>query len=211
MHPQLHERIYRGEDALATFADAAITVCGAGAVGSMIVDQLSRQGFQRIRVIDFDRIESHNVGTQLYGLSDVGARKVNALRSIVYRATGVQIDARDKRVNSRTAKSLLRASDLVIDAFDNAKSRSIVQTHCINNSMACLHVGLSADYCEVIWSDRYVVPEDVGDDVCEYPLARNLVLFSVALASEIIIDYFTDGTTKSAAMTLRDQRVEPLN
>ena len=47
-------------------------------------------GVQHLRVIDRDRVEEHNVSTQLYGVSDVGAWKVDVLRQRIFRATGAE-------------------------------------------------------------------------------------------------------------------------
>jgi hypothetical protein len=65
-------------------------------------------------------------------------------------------------------------------------------------------VGLYADYCEAIWDEHYRVPNDVAGDVCEYPLARNLVLFAVALASELLVRYVLDGKMQNFSGTLTD-------
>ena len=90
----LHEELYRGgADVLAELRDVQVVLCGAGAVGSNLADNLARQGFAKLRVIDHDRIEEHNVGTQLYGESEVGVWKVEALRNRLFRATGVEIEA----------------------------------------------------------------------------------------------------------------------
>ena len=78
-----HERLYRGADLLARLEATSVTLCGAGALGSLLADNLSRQGIRRWKVIDRDRVEEHNAGTQLYGQSDVGARKVEALRGLL--------------------------------------------------------------------------------------------------------------------------------
>ena len=69
----LHEEAYRGQDALARLASVPVTLCGAGALGSLVADNLARQGFRQWKVIDRDRVEEHNVGTQLYGEAEVGA------------------------------------------------------------------------------------------------------------------------------------------
>src|SRR5881227_3281935 len=182
-----HETIYRGTAQVAQLADRHLTICGAGALGSQLADNLARQGFRRLRVIDRDRVEEHNVGTQLYGQSEVGAWKVEALRQRLFRATGIEIDAIRKELTDRNASSLLREGDLIVDTFDNSASRRLVQQQCRARSLACLHVGLHADYGEVIWDEDYRVPQDVAGDVCDYPLARNLVLLVVAVASEVVL------------------------
>lgn len=76
----LHEALYRGADALERLGRPRVTVCGAGAVGSHLVDNLARQGVRHLTVIDSDRVEAHNVGTQTYVQGDAGAFKVEMLQ-----------------------------------------------------------------------------------------------------------------------------------
>src|SRR5262249_49188073 len=158
---------------------------------SNLADNLVRQGLSRLRAIDHDRVEQHNVSTQLYGEAEVGSFKVEALRNRLFRAAGVEIEPVRKELNAGNVKQLLKDCDLVIDAFDNAASRRLVQDHCRGGrsgaKVPCLHVGLHADYCEVVWGEQYRVPQDVAGDVCDYPLARNIVLLSVVLASEAVL------------------------
>ena len=204
-----HETLYRGEEALDRLAAVRLTVCGAGAVGSNLVDNLVRQGFRRVTVIDFDRIEAHNIGTQTYGEGDVGAFKVEILQSEVFRAVGVEIEAVRKRLTDKNVSRLLRGAALVIDGFDNHEARALVTAHCEEPDIPCLHVGLSADYAEVLWNEGYRVPSDAAPegDVCNYAMARNLVQFAVALACESIVRYVLEGAKQNRSFTLRDLKV----
>ncbi|MBN1657443.1 MAG: ThiF family adenylyltransferase [Anaerolineae bacterium] len=205
-----HEALYRGEEALEGLARVRLVVCGAGAVGSNLVDSLVRQGYRELAVIDFDRIEAHNVGTQTYAESDVGAFKVDILQAEVFRAVGVEIGAVRQRLTARNVGKLLRGADLVIDGFDNHESRAVVTEHCRAGGIPCLHVGLSADYAEVVWNESYRVPRDVeqpGGDVCDYPLARNLIQFAVALAAEAVIRFVLEGRQQGYSFTLQDLQV----
>jgi hypothetical protein len=86
----------------------------------------------------------------------------------------------------------------------------LVQRHCRSANLACLHVGLAADYCEVIWDEQYRVPQDVAGDVCDYPLARNVVLLAVSIASETIVRFVLDGRRENRAATLGDFAVREL-
>jgi tRNA A37 threonylcarbamoyladenosine dehydratase len=88
-----HEEAYRGDDLLRKL-EKQVVICGAGALGSNLADTLYRQGFTKVRVIDMDRVEGHNVNTQFYGSNDVGAMKVNALKTRLFRDTGVEIENR---------------------------------------------------------------------------------------------------------------------
>jgi molybdopterin-synthase adenylyltransferase len=206
-----HEQLYRGDELLAKLATLRVTLCGAGAVGSNLADNLARQGLAHLRAIDRDRVEEHNVSTQLYGESEVGTWKAEALRNRLFRATGVEIDAVRKELTAQNTRQLLADSDLIIDSFDNSASRQLVQEHCRAAQTPCLHVGLHADYCEVLWDERYRVPRDVGGDVCDYPLARNLVLMSVVIASEALMRFVASGITSNLSATLVDLAITPFD
>ena len=81
--------------------------------------------------------------------------------------------------------------------------------YCLNLNLPCLHVGLSSDYAEVIWNENYRVPSDVNDDVCDYPLARNLVVLTVGVASETMMKFITTGKRLSYTITFKDFSIQP--
>jgi molybdopterin/thiamine biosynthesis adenylyltransferase len=201
----LHEGIYRGQQALEKLGQQPVTLCGAGALGSLLADNLARQGFRHIIAIDDDRVELHNVGTQLYRQEDVGAFKVDVLRGHCFRAAGIEINTFNKRLTQDTTHKFLRSASLVVDTFDNSSSRQLVSEYCLKNSIACLHLGMNADFGEVHWNEAYRIPKDVvAMDVCEYPLARNLILLVVAAGSEAILRYALEGHQENYSITLKD-------
>lgn len=203
-----HEASYRGQEAIEKLGKAKVALCGAGALGSLLADNLLRQGLRRLTVIDFDRVEPHNAGTQLYGQSDVGAFKVDVLRAHCFRATGVEITVFAKRLDARNVKKFLRGVDLVLDTFDNAESRGIVTAYCDEAQVNCLHLGMNADYGEAHWNEGYRVPRDVVEgDVCDYPLARNLILLLVATGSEALLRFLLTGEKNNYSVTLRDFKI----
>ena len=126
----LHEQIYRGAETMVKLGEPHLVICGAGALGSNLTDNLARQGFRNIRVIDRDRVEEHNVSTQLYDVGDVGAWKVDVLRNRLFRAVEIEVDAVAKDLSERTVRSMLKGADIVIDTFDNSASRQLVQDQC---------------------------------------------------------------------------------
>ena len=202
--------IYRGADLLARLEAMPVTLCGAGALGSLLADNLARQGFRLWKVIDRDRVEEHNVGTQLYGESEVGAWKVEALRSRLFRAVGVEIEAVAKELTDRNARSLFKGSGVVIDAFDNSAARA-------GSCSSIAARGPRLPSCRPLRRLRrgdlgreLPVPSDVGVDVCDYPLARNLVLLAVSVAAESLVRFVRDGTKGGWSITLCDFAIRPL-
>lgn len=199
-----HERLYRGPELLDKLSKVRLVICGVGAIGSNLADNLVRQGAACVRAIDHDKVEEHNVSTQLYGESDVGIWKVETLRNRLFRASGVEIEAVRKELTEQNARRLLNDADLILDCFDNSRSRQLVQDVARSAGTACLHVGLHEDYCEAVWDEQYRVPQDARGDVCDYPLARNLVLLAVTVASESVMEFVGLGRRISRSATLRD-------
>jgi molybdopterin-synthase adenylyltransferase len=206
-----HEQLYRTDSVMAKLKQFPVTICGAGALGANLTENLVRAGFGKLKVIDLDRIEERNLSTQPYYRSDVGAFKAKILANNLYRAIGTKVEAETKELTATNAAQLLKDSGLIVDVFDNSISRQAVKDYADQTGIPCLHAGLSADYAEVIWNDVYRVPSDVNDDVCDYPLARNLVMLTVAVACEAIVSFVVTGEQQHFTITLKDLSVESLN
>ncbi|GAI60726.1 unnamed protein product [marine sediment metagenome] len=204
-----HEQIYRGKDTLAKIKNFEIVVCGAGAIGSNLVENLVRQGFGSLTVVDKDRIEDRNINTQVWTKKEIGALKANALKFKMFDIVGIEIISLPKELGPKARRrGLFRSRELIIDAFDNSKSRRLVKELCLEAHAPCLHISFSSGYGEIIWDEDYRVPDDRGEDDCDYPLARNLIMLLVAVASEVIIRFITKREKKNYTVTLNDFKIE---
>jgi len=201
-----HNKAFLGED-YSKLESARICVCGAGALGSNLVEALAQEGYKHLTVIDFDRIERHNAYTQVYGLRDNGGVKVNVLKAHLSRKLRVTIDAVQKRLEPSNAKKLLKGHDIVIDTFDNWESRVAVRDACRDLSLPCVHGGMSEQgYSEIRWNDEYDPPrvEAVQEDLCEYPLAGPLVHMTAAMLQAVVTHFIVTGAQLRRSFTLRD-------
>ena len=204
-----HEQLYRTSEVMAKLKTVEVTVCGAGALGANLTESLARMGFGKLKIIDRDRIEERNLSTQPYYRSDIGAFKAKIIANSLYRALGAKIEARSKELTSANASQLLGQANAVIDTFDNSIGRQAVKDYCANANIPCLHVGMARDYAEVIWNESYRVPSPANDDICDYPLARNLVTLTVAVASEVLINFVAASEKQSFTVTLGDFAIKP--
>jgi molybdopterin-synthase adenylyltransferase len=161
--------------------------------------------------LEENRIEERNLSTQPYYRSDVGAFKAKILANNLYRAIGTKVEAETKELTATNAAQLLKGSGLIVDVFDNSTSRQTMKDYADQTGIPCLHAGLSADYAEIIWNEVYRVPSDANDDVCDYPLARNLVMLTVAVACEAIVSFVAIGEQRHFTITLKDLSVQSLN
>lgn len=87
-----HIKVFDAEE----FSGKRVDVIGAGATGSRIALALAKLGITNIHVWDFDKIESHNIANQAYGLKDIGKPKVRALEELIYDQTGIRIEPHEE-------------------------------------------------------------------------------------------------------------------
>jgi len=97
--------------------DETVMIGGAGGIGSWLAIFLTRAGFD-INIFDFDRIEEHNLGGQLFRHSDIGKFKVQALQDVImeFNNKSINTDIRPITIDSPT-------HHFMFSAFDNMKAR----------------------------------------------------------------------------------------
>lgn len=92
-------------------------VGGSGGIGSWLSLLLARAGFLPI-IYDFDTIEEHNIGGQLFGKSNIGQTKVSALANIVKQFADTEVSANNEKYDENTM-----SHHYVFSAFDNMEAR----------------------------------------------------------------------------------------
>ena len=210
MESLFHEEIARGTGAMKKLWGSTVIVCGAGALGGNLLENLAKSGLGTLIVIDDDRIEKRNISTQPYGEREIGMQKVKALGNRIYKDIANNIQMHAVRLTQDNVCKLIDTKCLVprvvVDTFDNSVSRQIVAKHCGAYHIPCLHAGMVDGYSEVVWNEEYTLPGEANDDVCDYPLARNLAVATAAFAAEAVIRFFLDDTKLSVSFTLGDLR-----
>ena len=186
-----------------------ITICGAGALGGNLAENLARQGFKTLRLIDYDKVEERNLATQPYYKEDIGHLKIKVLAERLYRSSGAAVEVHRVKLDGSNATILLRGSGLVVDCFDNPPSREIVKNICSLFKIPCLHMGMAENYAEIVWSERYIIPKQTGSNPCDNPQARDTILIAVATATcGTIIPFFKGGERNSYTITMKDFRIQ---
>lgn len=189
-----------------------ILILGVGALGSWIAEFLSRQGYSNLTLLDMDRVENKNLGSQNFSKKDTGRMKASCIKNkILLNFESLKIDIIEKKLTTDNANKIIRDFELVIDVFDNLESRSIVKNVCKELKIDCLHVGMSDDgFSEIEWNEYYQIPKSLEqmNDVCDYPLASNLVFVTVGLACEVINAFVDFGKKRTVHFTLNDLHID---
>ena len=208
-----HESAYRGEEVVENRQSTKILICGVGALGSWLVDILARQGFSDMTVLDMDKVEVKNFGTQNYSQTDVGRPKALQTSTNLFKRLKVKTSPVNKKLTENNV-SMLKGFDLIVDAFDNSESRMLISDYVNNNGLNCVHIGMGNGFGDVTWDNgSYKVGKtneavDENGEPCEYPLASNLVHATVLMASESICRFVDEGSRQNMRFALRSMSME---
>lgn len=113
-------------------AQAKVLVVGGGGIGAPVVWSLAAAGVGELVIVDDDRIELSNLHRQiLFGESDVGAMKIEAIKSAVSKINPrVKLTCIEDRLLPNNAFDLVRSVDLIVDGCDNFATRFLAADAC---------------------------------------------------------------------------------
>lgn len=115
-----------------------IGIVGVGSVGSFVAEQLARMGFTRLKLIDFDRIKTHNLDRTLFATAeDVGRCKIDVAAEMLM-ASATAGEFRVEQVPFSVAEEQgYRAAldcDVLFSCVDRPRARRIL------NHLALAHL-----------------------------------------------------------------------
>lgn len=112
---------------------SSVAVIGAGGLGSPACLYLSASGIGTLRIIDGDTVAVSNLHRQvIHDLRKVGINKaISAEEECRKRNDTVAIEAVASFVTKENVLDLLRGSDVVVDATDNAQTRYLLNDACV--------------------------------------------------------------------------------
>ena len=119
-----------GEEGQRKLLASRVTICGVGALGTVLANHLVRAGVGRVRIVDRDFIETHNLQRQLlFDEQDVAAnlpkaeaaaRKLRAINS------EVEVEAVVTDIDHTNILELVGDADLILDGTDNFETRYLI-------------------------------------------------------------------------------------
>jgi molybdopterin/thiamine biosynthesis adenylyltransferase len=182
-----------------------IVFCGVGALGSNAVVACSNLDAKLV-LVDFDRVESKNCLSQAYVKASVGKNKAEALKLQLANFWGVKAEAFGVRVEERNVETLCGGADLVVDAFDNARSRRLLSAWARAANKPLVHAAVSGDgtFGLVRWDEHFVADEEgaPGQATCEGGEHLPLLLVIASALARAVQDYVTDGSRRNAMISL---------
>lgn len=110
--------------------ESRVTICGCGALGTVLANHMARAGVGFVRIVDRDFIETHNLQRQILfdeqdvadnlPKSEAAARKLRAINS------KVEIEAVVTDIDHTNILDLVSDADLILDGTDNFETRYLI-------------------------------------------------------------------------------------
>jgi sulfur carrier protein ThiS adenylyltransferase len=113
--PGVHEKINK----------AFVGIVGLGGLGSNIAVSLARLGIGKLLLVDFDVVEPSNLNRQQYFVKHIGMLKTDAMKEIISEINPfVKVDTKNVFIDEDNITDILANVDIIVEAFDNPKSKA---------------------------------------------------------------------------------------
>ncbi len=119
-----------GEEGQAKLLNGNVVIIGCGALGCNIANLMVRAGVGKVKIVDRDFIEYHNLHRQvLFNEDDIRARLPKAIaaeRHLRKVNSTVEIKGIVADVNYTNIEELCSGADVILDGLDNAETRFLI-------------------------------------------------------------------------------------
>ncbi len=115
--PNIHKKIKKSK----------VAIAGLGGLGSNIAVSLARIGIGKLLLFDFDVVEPSNLNRQQYFVKHIGMNKTDAIKDIIYQCNPfVDVYTENIFVDKNNIKDIFEDAEIIVEAFDNPKSKAIL-------------------------------------------------------------------------------------
>ena len=122
-----------------------VVVVGCGALGTVIATILVRAGVGKVRIIDRDFIEYHNLQRQvIFDEDDIKnelPKAVAAERHLKKVNSEIEIEGIVADVNSTNIEELVAGADLILDGLDNIETRYLINDVSLKHKIPWIYGG----------------------------------------------------------------------
>jgi len=138
-----------------------VVIVGLGTGGSIGAIELAKCGVGHFKLIDFDRLETHNISRHVCGLEDIGRLKTHAVKDAILRKNPLAIvETYEFNVleDEDKFRNIIKGADLVFVATDNELSKLMINRVCWEEKIPSIY---GAAYERAFGGDVIrVIPEE---------------------------------------------------
>ena len=139
-----------GEEGQMKLSSGSVIIIGCGALGSNIATFLTRAGVGKIRIVDRDFIEYHNLQRQvLFDEDDIRAQLPKAIaaeRHLKKVNSSVEIEGIAADANYTNIERFCRGADVILDGLDNFETRFLINDVALKHRIPWVYGGAIASH-----------------------------------------------------------------
>jgi molybdopterin/thiamine biosynthesis adenylyltransferase len=145
----------------AKMKETSVIVVGAGATGNEVLKNLSLLGIGRIHIVDFDRIEEHNLTrTVLFNERDIGRYKAEvAAEACLHIDPSIEVSHRSGGLWESLSIGQIKSFDAVFCCVDNHEARIRLNELCLWAQVDFYNLAIDSRYVAV---EKYPFSSDRG-------------------------------------------------
>lgn len=123
-----------GDEGQEKLKKAKVLVIGAGGLGCPILQYIATAGVGTIGIVDFDKIEIHNLHRQiLYTENQIGLPKATTAKATIEKLNPlIHVQAFEEKLTIKNAALILKEFDVIVDGCDNFATRYLVNDTCVD-------------------------------------------------------------------------------
>jgi len=186
-----------GRQALEKIQEAHVGIAGAGGLGSNCAVHLTRSGFKRFTIVDFDLVEWSNLNRQFYFGHQVGKPKIEMLKdNLLAINPDLDLNLHQCKLDSGNIKNFFQSCDVVVEAFDRAEDKKmIIEAYLPTRKLVVAASGLagwgSSDAIQThqLSPTFYVIGDLVSEVSPDCPPVSPRVNITAAKQADIILEY----------------------
>ena len=139
-----------GEEGQRKLSNSHVVIIGCGALGTIISTSLVRAGVGKVRIIDRDFIEYHNLQRQvLFDEDDIRnelPKAIAAERHLKKVNSSIEIEGIVTDVNYTNIEQLIGDADVILDALDNFETRLLINDVSLKHNIPWVYGGAISSF-----------------------------------------------------------------
>ncbi len=159
-------------------SQSSVVIIGCGALGTVTATILVRAGIGKVKIIDRDFIEYHNLQRQVIfdeqDIKDQLPKAVAAERHLKKVNSSIEIEGVVADVNFSNIERLVNGNDLIVDGLDNLETRFLINDVSLKHKIPWVYGGAISSYGMVM----AIIPDETPCLRCvwDHPSGQGLAL-----------------------------------
>ncbi|MBW2219542.1 MAG: sulfur carrier protein ThiS adenylyltransferase ThiF [Deltaproteobacteria bacterium] len=197
-------QVHVGSKALEKIQAVQVGIAGAGGLGSNCAANLTRCGFRRFTIVDFDNVEFSNLNRQFFFSNQVGKPKVDMLKeNLLAVKPDLELKKKEKKIDRDNINDFFDACDIIVEAFDSAEAKKmIIEAYAGSEKLMVSASGIAgwgkSDDIKIHRAGKnfFLIGDLISETTAELPPISPRVNIAAAKQADVILSHILGSNTQ---------------